>query len=162
MTHEKRLSDVSSDVAELIRRTHALAGRLGVLLFQLPPFLKKDLARLKDFLAAIPASHRVALEFRNDTWQDEDVYATLREHKAILCVTDTDSGDTPFIATADEAYLRLRRTHYENAELCAWAERLTTLGLERVYVYFMHEDDAVGTRFARVLTDHWTSLRPTD
>jgi uncharacterized protein YecE (DUF72 family) len=159
ITHEKRLAGVSAEVAELIRRTHALEGRLGVLLFQLPPFLKKDLPRLKDFLTVIPSSHRVALEFRNDTWQDEQVYAMLREHNAILCVTDTDSGDTPFIATSDQAYLRLRRTHYEDGELRAWAERLVTLPLDRIYVYFMHEDDAVGTGFARILTEHWNRLR---
>jgi len=156
ITHEKRLADVSADVTEFIRRTQALDGRLGVLLFQLPPFLKKDLSRLRDFLDIVPASHRVALEFRNDSWQDDEVYAALRDHNAILCVTDTDTGDTPFVSTSNQAYLRLRRTQYAEGELHAWADRLAALSLDRVYVYFMHEDDAAGTKFARTLIERWT------
>jgi uncharacterized protein YecE (DUF72 family) len=155
ITHEKRLAGVATDVAEFIRRTALLEGKLGMLLFQLPPFLKKDLARLRDFLALIPPTRRIALEFRNDTWQDDEVYALLREHGAVLCVTDTDAGDTPFVATSSEGYLRLRRTHYGDDELSAWAQRLATLPLQKMYVYFMHEDDAVGTRFARTLMDEW-------
>ena len=155
ITHEKRLANIAREVGEFTRRTQVLGPNLGMLLFQLPPFLKKDVARLRDFLAVVPDTHRVALEFRNDSWQDDEVYATLREHKAILCVTDTDSGDTPFVATSDQGYLRLRRTHYEETELRAWAERLASLPLARIYVYFMHEDDAVGTRFARTLIDCW-------
>lgn len=142
ITHEKRLREAGEDVAEFVRRARLLGDKLGPLLFQLPPYLKKDLPRLKDFLEQIPAGQRVAVEFRNDSWQDDEVYATLRERGAMLCVTDTDAGDTPFVATSDRGYLRLRRTHYEDAELRAWAERIAAQPVERMYVYFMHEDDA--------------------
>ena len=157
ITHEKRIRDAQDDVAEFCRRAAALGGRLGVLLFQLPPFLKKDLPRLRDFLAGLPAGTRAALEFRNDSWQSDDVYAALREAGAMLCVTDTDEGDTPFVATADRGYLRLRRTHYEDAELAAWAGRIAAQPLERAHVYFMHEDEALGTRFAQRLKELWAA-----
>jgi uncharacterized protein YecE (DUF72 family) len=155
ITHEKRLREAESDVAEFVRRAHILGGKLGALLFQLPPFLKKDLSRLKDFLGEIPPGTRAAFEFRHESWQDDEVYAALRGRGAMLCVTDTDTGDTPFVATADCGYLRLRRTHYEDAELRAWAERIAATGLARVYVYFMHEDDALGAKFARRLNEFW-------
>ena len=157
ITHEKRIRDAQDDVAEFCRRAAALGERLGVLLFQLPPFLKKDLPRLRDFLAGLPAGTRAALEFRNDSWQSDDVYAALREAGAMLCVTDTDEGDTPFVATADRGYLRLRRTHYEDAELAAWAGRIAAQPLERAHVYFMHEDEALGTRFAQRLKELWAA-----
>jgi len=142
ITHEKRLREAGEDVAEFVRRARLLGDKLGPLLFQLPPYLKKDLPRLRDFLQQVPAGARVAVEFRNDSWQDDEVYAALRDHGAMLCVTDTDEGDTRFVATSDRGYLRLRRTHYEGAELAGWAERIAAQPLECAYVYFMHEDDA--------------------
>jgi len=156
ITHELRLKECETHVAEFVRRAQALGGRLGPLLFQLPPFLKKDLPRLRDFLALLPAGRAVAFEFRNSSWNDDEVYGTLREKRAMLCYTDTDEGDSPpVIATADSGYLRLRRTHYEDAELGEWAGRIAALKLDRAYVYFMHEDDALGTVFARKLMELW-------
>ncbi len=159
ITHDKRLKEAGDDVAEFLRRAAALGDRLGALLFQLPPFLKKDLPRLRDFLATLPPGTPSAFEFRHETWLDDEVYALLRDHGAMLCVADTDTGDTPFVVTARNAYVRLRRTHYESDELRAWAERIaarmTEHKLARTYVYFMHEDDALGTRFALTLMEHW-------
>jgi uncharacterized protein YecE (DUF72 family) len=77
----------------------------------------------------------------------------------MLCVTDTDAGDTPFVATSDCGYLRLRRTHYDDADLRGWAERIAAQPLARAYVYFMHEDDALGTRFARRLNELWRGVQ---
>lgn len=160
ITHDKRLAGAEPDAAELLRRAAVLGGKLGVLLFQLPPSLKKDLPRLLDFLGVLPSGRRVAFEFRNDSWQADDVYEALRAHGAMLCVTDTDEGDTPFVATSDHGYLRLRRTHYDDADLGGWVERIAAQPLERIYVYFMHEDEALGTRFAQRLMELWrgTSL----
>jgi len=156
ITHELRLKESEAHVAEFIRRAQALGAKVGPLLFQLPPFLKKDLPRLRDFLALLPAGRPAAFEFRNSSWNDDEVYGTLREKSAMLCYTDTDEGDSPpVVATSSDAYLRLRRTHYEDAELAEWAGRIAALKLERAYVYFMHEDDALGTVFARKLTELW-------
>jgi uncharacterized protein YecE (DUF72 family) len=153
ITHDKRLREAEDDVAEFVRRAGALGTKLGVLLFQLPPYLRKDVARLTDFLGAVPAGPRLAFEFRHPSWQDDEIYATLRAHGAMLCVTDTDEGETPFVATSDWGYVRLRSTHYEEAELRAWVERIATHNLARTYVYFMHEDEA--TRFATTLNELW-------
>ena len=160
ITHDKRLREIEPDVAEFARRAGALGDKLGVLLFQLPPNLKKDLVRLNGLLAAVPPGPRIALEFRNASWQDEEVYETLRGRSAMLCVTDTDEGDTPFVATTDWGYLRLRRTHYDDADLRGWVERIRTQPLDRVYVYFMHEDEALGTGFARRLLELWEAAAP--
>ena len=155
ITHQKRLREAEQEVAEFLRRSAALGGKLGIILFQLPPFLRKDLPRLKDFLAALPPERRVAMEFRHDSWQDEEVYAALRERGAALCVADTDEGDTPFVVTSDSGYLRLRRTHYDDKDLAAWAGRIKAQPLARAYVYFKHEDEALGTRFARRFAELW-------
>jgi uncharacterized protein YecE (DUF72 family) len=155
ITHDKRLREAETDVAEFGRRAGALGSKLGVLLFQLPPFLKKDLPRLRDFLGVLPSDQRVAFEFRNASWQDDEVYEALRTHGAMLCVTDTDEGDTPFVATSDSGYIRLRRTHYDDADLRVWVERIAAQHLARSYVYFMHEDEALGTKFAERINALW-------
>ncbi|MGH8728466.1 MAG: DUF72 domain-containing protein [Burkholderiales bacterium] len=159
ITHEKRLREADSDVTEFLRRADALKDKLGVLLFQLPPYVKKDLPRLQDFLAVLSSEKRVAFEFRNASWHDDEVYEVLRARTAMLCVTDTDEGDTPFVATSDCGYIRLRRTHYDDADLRAWTERISEQSLTRTYVYFMHEDEALGTRFAQRLNELWRAAR---
>jgi len=157
ITHDNRLRDAESQVAEFLRRADALGSKLGVLLFQLPPYLKKDLPRLQEFLGVLPAGKRIAFEFRHASWQDQEVYDLLRSRAAILCVTDTDEGDTPFVATADCGYVRLRRTHYDDDDLRAWTARIAAVPLSQTYVYFMHEDDALGTRFAQRLNELWVA-----
>jgi uncharacterized protein YecE (DUF72 family) len=155
ITHDKRLREIESDVAEFARRAGVLGNKLGVLLFQLPPNLKKDLVRLHNLLSLVPKDRRAALEFRNDSWQDQEVYDMLRANGAMLCVTDTDAGDTPVVATSDHGYVRLRRTHYDDGELRTWADRIAAQPLTRAYVYFMHEDEALGTQFGRRLLELW-------
>jgi uncharacterized protein YecE (DUF72 family) len=153
ITHDMRLRDAQSAVAAFAGRAAALADKLGVLLFQLPPFLKKDLPRLRDFLDVLPPGTRAAFEFRNDSWQNDEVYDTLRARGAMLCVTDTEDGDTPFVVTTECGYVRLRRTHYDERDLAAWAERIAAQPLTCTYVYFMHEDEALGCRFAQMLNE---------
>ena len=160
ITHDLRLREAESSVAEFVRRAGVLGTKLGVLLFQLPPYLKKDLPRLHDFLQLLPSGTRAAFEFRSTSWHDDEVYEALRSRGAILCVTDTDEGDTPFVATSDSGYLRLRRTHYDDQELDAWAARIAAAALPQTYVYFMHEDEALGTRFARRLNELWQAREP--
>jgi uncharacterized protein YecE (DUF72 family) len=157
ITHVKRLLETAPDVAEFSRRADVLGEKLGILLFQLPPFLRKDLPRLRDFLAGLPPGRRVAVEFRHASWQDEEVYETLRGGAASLCIADTDEGTTPWVCTSDVAYLRLRRTRYDDSDLRAWLDRLGAQPLERAYVYFKHEDEGLATRFAARLTDLWRS-----
>jgi uncharacterized protein YecE (DUF72 family) len=157
ITHQKRLREAEQEVTEFLRRSALLGGQLGIVLFQLPPFLKKDLPRLRDFLAVLPSDRRAAFEFRHESWQDDEVYSALRERDAALCVADTDEGDTPFVCTSHSGYLRLRRTHYDDKDLGAWVERIKSQPLERVYVYFKHEDEALGTKFAQRFTDLWKS-----
>ena len=156
ITHDKRLKDTESDVAEFLRRAAVLGPKLGPLLFQLPPFLKRDLEVLGVFLESLPPGREVAFEFRNQSWQDEAVFAMLRARGAMLCTADTDTGDPPpLVATAGAGYLRLRREMYSDRELEDWVARIAAQPWRRAYVYFKHEDEATGPKFAARFAALW-------
>jgi uncharacterized protein YecE (DUF72 family) len=157
ITHQKRLKEAEGDVAEFLRRAAALGPKLGPLLFQLPPFFKKDLGVLGSFLDHLQPGREIAFEFRNASWDDEAVYAMLRERGVMLCLADTDKGDSPPppIATAGSGYLRLRRTAYSDAELRTWVKQVAAQPWERAYVYFKHEDEGLGPKFAARFVELW-------
>ena len=154
ITHMSRLkADSAADsVAYLYRNLEALGEKRGPVLFQLPPFLKKDLARLNDFLQILPADHRAAFEFRNDSWYADEVYDALKRADASLCLSEReDNAPPPLVETAPWGYVRLRLETYSNEELGRWAERLEATGWKEIYVYFMHEPTAPA--YARALMD---------
>src|SRR5450755_763467 len=111
ITHQQKLADVESDVQHFFDVASALGDKLGPVLFQLPPFLKKDLGVLRAFLPLVPAGRRAALEFRHPSWFSEDVYAALAEKNVALVAGDLEETEKspPLVATADFGYLRLRR-----------------------------------------------------
>jgi uncharacterized protein YecE (DUF72 family) len=145
ITHLSRLkADSAADsVAYLYKNLAALGAKRGPVLFQLPPFLKKDLPRLTDFLALLPAQHRAAFEFRDDSWFDDDVYSALKSAGASLCLSEReDASAPPLVETAPWGYVRLRLEQYSDDELAAWAKRLAATRWQDVHVYFMHEPTA--------------------
>lgn len=160
ITHVKRLKDVGEALDGFVSAARTLGGRLGPLLFQLPPNLKKDAPRLAAFLALLPAGVRAAFEFRHQSWFDADVFALLRESGGALCVAEADDElDVPCEATADWGYVRLRRPEYTDAELAAWGARLRSKGWREVFVFFKHEDEGTGPRFASLLREVWEPRR---
>jgi len=151
ITHQKKLINCGPDVDFFFNVAAALGDRLGPVLFQLPPFARKDVAKLRDFIAVLPKEKRVAFEFRHASWCDDEVYALLRERDAAICLADTDEvtdRDALVIPTASWGYLRLRRTEYAEGELAAWRERVERQPWGEAFVFFKHEDEAKGPRFA--------------
>jgi uncharacterized protein YecE (DUF72 family) len=153
ITHMQRLKEVNDSVSYLLETAGVLAERLGPLLFQLPPNMKKDAPRLRDFLALLPRG-RAALEFRHASWFDDEVFDLLREHQVALCIAEAEDGvEVPFLPTADFGYLRLRRPDYGDPELRAWIDRVRQPTWRNVFVFFKHEDEGKGPQMAsRFLT----------
>jgi uncharacterized protein YecE (DUF72 family) len=153
ITHQKRLGDVAADLDYFLGTADAMGTKLGPLLFQLPPFLKKDLPRLRSFLELLPAGRRAAFEFRHESWFDDEVRDALRERKAVLCTADTDEGGPAgeVSPTADWGYLRLRRSDYTDEQVGAWADRIRSQPWQDAFVFFKHEDEARGPALAERL-----------
>lgn len=149
ITHFKRLHDTDEEVSYLLSQLATLGERLGCVLFQLPPNLKADAERLKNFLASLPGGTPVAFEFRHDSWFEDLVLDALRDAGAALCQADTDESKGPnIVATADWGYLRLRREKYSPAALKKWMKAIQDQDWSHAFVYFKHEDEAAGPKMA--------------
>ena len=155
ITHDARLKDCEELLAVFCERARRLGPKLGVLLFQLPPWLRKDLALLEAFLDLLPRGLRTAFEFRHKSWLSDDVFERLKDSNAALCVKDDEKFTTPLVATAGYGYFRLRDEGYTDDDLHRWADTIAEYGsgLDDVFVYFKHEDKGVGPAFARKLLD---------
>jgi uncharacterized protein YecE (DUF72 family) len=150
ITHVKRLKDAGDALSNFLEIAGKLKKRLGPLLFQLPPTLKKDVPRLRAFLALLPLKRRVAFEFRQQSWFDDEVFGLLRDHHAALCIADEeDDLKVPVVATADWGCLRLRRPDYDAATLKSWAKRVRKQDWRDAFVYFKHEDEGKGPQLAK-------------
>jgi uncharacterized protein YecE (DUF72 family) len=149
ITHDKRLKEADEDVAYLLRTVAVLRKKRGPLLFQTPPFLRKDLPRLRDFLTLLPPDVQSAFEFRHQSWFDDEVFAVLRENDAALCLADADDElNIPFVGTAEWGYVRLRRPDYTDVDLRDWAKRVGGQPWKEAFVFFKHEDAGKGPQFA--------------
>ena len=149
ITHIKRLNNVADETKYLLETASLLAQRLGVVLFQLPPNMKKDFERLRNFLDLLPADVRTAFEFRHETWFDDDVFGLLRERDCALVVSDTDEKPlTEINGTANWGYLRLRRILYDENDLVNWLKRVRAQKWKDAFVFFKHEDEGTGPKLA--------------
>ena len=174
ITHKHRLEGAQDAVRYLVETSQHLGSRRGPFLIQLPPYLRKDVERLAQFLDEWPKEARAAFEFRHLSWFDQDVLDVLRDGGAALCLADPAKGGEDggarsdqagdgegeggegaseprvpeLVATASWGYLRLRREGYDEAALHAWARRVREQGWDEVYVFFKHEDAGAGPRLA--------------
>ncbi len=153
ITHSSRLRDCAASVQQFVSALEPVrqAGKLGLLLFQLPPNFQADPARLEDLFRhpalATPLSPPIAFEFRHESWFADSIYAILRSANAALCVAESDDLATPEVhPAATHVCFRLRRNGgYSPANLRAFAQRLVPLARDRdVYAYFKHEDEPTG------------------
>jgi uncharacterized protein YecE (DUF72 family) len=149
ITHFKRLKEAEDVTKYMLDTVTALEDRLGVVLFQLPPNMKKDVDRLGSFLNILPRDLNATFEFRHPTWFDDDVIELLKRDNRALCVSDTDDLPANHIdKTADWGYLRLRRVNYSQLTLSEWIKRIDEQNWTSTYVFFKHEDEGTGPKLA--------------
>jgi len=154
ITHIKRLKQVEEDVAYFTGIANELGDRLGAVLFQLPPNFRKDMERLQVFVDLLPTRLPAAMEFRHDSWFDDEVRACLNARNIALCFAHQDDDtdievEQRFHSTADWGYLRLRGTGYDDEQMTGWARKVEAESWTRAFVFFKHEDEGLGPKLAR-------------
>lgn len=141
ITHFARLKPESADaVAYLLKVTKALGTRLGPILFQLPPNLKRDFDRLAAFIATLPDEARYAIEFRHESWFSDEVYDLLRGRDIAMGIIEQEEFSSPVVATASWGYARLHRFDYDAGRLAEWAAKIRALPWKEAFVYFKHDE----------------------
>jgi len=148
ITHLKRLKNVEEETGYLFRTLSVLGQKLGPVLFQFPKSFRADRPALKYFLGLIP-DIPCAFEFRSLSWLGSEILDLLRERGCSLCIADTDENPAiEIISTAPWGYLRLRRPDYTDADLSQWLKRILSQKWEKAFVFFKHEEDAIGAEMA--------------
>ena len=143
ITHRERLKVPSQALEYLTGVVTGLESRLGLILYQLPPFFKCDVQKLEMFLSVLPRGIHAAFEFRHDSWFVDDVYVLLERYGVALCIHDADDRTTPMKLTAPLTYVRLRRSAYTPELRQEWQDRMrgwSRDGIE-VFAYIKHEDN---------------------
>ncbi|MCZ6617438.1 MAG: DUF72 domain-containing protein [Gammaproteobacteria bacterium] len=149
ITHHARLKDAEESINYLATRVAVLEDKLGAVLFQLPPFLRKDINRLQAFLAVWPRALPAAIEFRHDSWFDEETFDVLRKHAVAVGVSEDGNLPSPTeIATTDWLYLRLRKPGYTSQQLARWIKQARATDASKTLAFFKHEDAGAGPELA--------------
>jgi len=156
ITHDARLRDCADRVRQFLETAAVLGPKLGALLFQLPPNLKKDVPLLEAFVDSFPPRVCAAFEFRHESWFDDVVFDVLRRRNLALCIADSERLSTPIELTADYAYFRLRDEGYTAEDIARWAElvREKSAGRGDAFVYFKHEEQGKGAEFGQLFMRH--------
>jgi uncharacterized protein YecE (DUF72 family) len=152
ITHLKRLKGTEEFLPRFLATIEPLAaaGKLGPVLFQLPPNLKADIPLLKDFLVLLPRTLPGAFEFRHESWFAESTWEALKANSTALCVAETEDRMTPDVVTASFAYYRFRKPNYAAEERSRMLELFAAhkAAGRDVFAYFKHEETPEGALFA--------------
>lgn len=160
LTHMIKLKDAERGLANFLPRAERLRGKLGPILWQLPPRWNVNVERLEEFLRKLPRTHRYAFELRNVTWMSDAVYEVLRRYNAAFCMYELAGYQSPMEITADWTYIRLHgpttvkyQGSYTKAQLELWADRIQSWKrkMKAIYVYFDNDDSAYAVENALTL-----------
>jgi len=162
ITHVKRLKDGQEPVERFLERAKHLKDKLGPVLYQLPPNFHRNDERLESFLSVLPGKIQHVIEFRHESWLEEEVFDILRQKKVGVCVFDMPGLTCPAVATADFAYVRfhgssgLYSSDYSDRELADWADKIRGLaaGVKEVYIYFNNDMEGFALNNARTLSEY--------
>lgn len=155
ITHIKRLKDTAEFLQRFVGTLEPLAhaGKLGPVLFQLPPNMKADRVLLDEFLAGVPRALRSAFEFRHESWFADEIFAVLSKYDAALCVAESEKLESPDVWSSNFSYYRYRMPEYTKEERAAIAEKMQghAAAQRDAYVFFKHEDTPEGALYASEL-----------
>ena len=162
ITHMKKLTNLDNGLDNYFLRIHPMKGRVGIILWQLPPMLQKDLPRLDDFLAQLrPYRYRHAVEFRHASWYSDDTFALLKKHKAAHVALSALNMPMNLTVTADNVYIRFHGLEggfahdYTRKELEPWANfcREQAAAGRTVYAYFNNDVNVRAPENAKMLME---------
>ncbi len=158
ITHNKKLKNVNDYLNKFFERIK-LSEKVGVVLWQLPPSLKKDIDRLEQFFDNLNKSFRHCIEFRHKSWFDEDVYDVLKKHNIAYCIISAPDLPSTIQVTTNFAYIRFHgvnewyKYNYSKNELNGWATKIKQMNVDDVYIYFNNDYNGNAPKNGKLLID---------
>jgi uncharacterized protein YecE (DUF72 family) len=161
ITHIKKLKNAAEPLERFLQAAEILKEKLGPILYQLPPGLKKDIGLLENFIKLLPEAHISVFEFRNNSWYSDDVFELLDKNEAGFCVHDLGGLETPRLVTGRILYIRFHGPaeryagNYTMPALKKWADWIRkNLGATRIaFAYFNNDANACAVRNAKQLKE---------
>jgi uncharacterized protein YecE (DUF72 family) len=162
ITHMKKLKDAKSSTAKFFSGAKHLRKKLGPILFQLPPRWQVNVARLEEFLNAVPQKHRYVFEFRDESWYSDEVFEMLKSHNAALCIHDLGGKQSKIKITTNFTYLRFHGPtearysgSYPTQHLRDWADKISDWrkNLTSIYLYFNNDVGGFAPKNAQKLKE---------
>ena len=160
VTHMKKLNEPEESIEKFEDAAAVMKTKLGCVLWQLPPSLHRDDQKLVEFCKALKGSNKNVIEFRHESWFDEEVYSILDKHKVSFCSISTPEFPEELILTGKVAYVRFHGKgkkwydyDYSVDELKAWKKKIEDCGADEVYVYFNNDIGANAPKNARQLKE---------
>jgi uncharacterized protein YecE (DUF72 family) len=160
ITHIRRLRDCADPVALFWSRATKLGPKLGPVLFQLPPNFRADTERLREFVSVLPKEMKAAFEFRDRSWESEEVWEILDRAGVAYVLADRPGARIRDVVTGGWSYIRFHQgghgpagADYTRAKLRRWAERIARLPSKDVFAYFNNDPTAAAVRDAVTLTE---------
>jgi len=159
ITHYKRLKDVKDDIYLFLHLLKPLKKKIGIILFQLPPSFKKDLTLLSSFLHILPPSYHYGIEFRHDSWYEDETFELLKHYNISFCIHDFEQKKSPVVVTSEDVYIRFHgpsgryRGSYSEEYLKEWAKRIEEFVKrnKRVFCYFNNDFEGYAVLNAKKL-----------
>lgn len=151
ITHILKLGKGSAESAQRLDTTLEMLGqKRGPVLFQLPPFLRKDLKLLESFLKETPSLVKKVFEFRHESWLEDSTYDLLDKYKTGFCVAETEDMNPVMKVIGDIGYFRLRKDAYDSRTIDVWSGRIRDLTKKarETYVYLRHDETGENAAFA--------------
>jgi uncharacterized protein YecE (DUF72 family) len=156
VTHTLKLGKGASDAADKLAKTlDLLSGKLGPVLFQLPPFLRQDLKTLESFLTQTVGVKKKVFEFRHESWLNDSTYQLLDKHEAGFCIAETEDMKPVLKVSGGLPYFRLRKDAYSAEEVEVWSEKIREIikGSEEAFVYLRHDETGENASYAMGLKE---------
>jgi uncharacterized protein YecE (DUF72 family) len=149
ITHNKKLKEVDKYLEKFYNRIKLAEEKVGVILWQLHPKIKKDLDLLENFLNKLDKNIKQCVEFRDKSWFCSDVYSLLEKYNVAFCIISAPSLPTNIQITTNFAYIRWHgegkdwyRYDYSDEQLNGWATQIKKLEVNDVFGYFNNDYDA--------------------
>ena len=144
VTHVKKIKNVKTPIKKFYKMSDLLKEKLGCILWQLPPMLKKDTERLEKFCKNLDPKYNNIIEFRNKTWFDKETYKVLKKNKVGYCIISAPKLPDDIQITSKTAYIRFHgrqwyNYNYSKKELNEWAKKIKKIKAKEVYCYFNND-----------------------